>query len=231
MYETVFTHKTADPNNNYEFLEFLGDVTLNKAIAWYLARRFPNLQCAEGVKILTRLKINYISKKAFADFADQLGFWDYISADQEVRDMKKGKTMEDVFEAFFGATEWMIDHRIREGAGARFCYRIIGTLLKPVPISFRYEDLFDAKTRLKEVFDHFSTNKLGKLRYIAKRTDRMFHVTAVRECGPYHQNVIGEGFAPLKADAEQRAAQEAIVKLREIGFVKPLSESFAKFCT
>ena len=228
LYDQVFTHKTANEENNYEYLEFLGDTTLNKSIAWYLSRRFPQLNCPQGVKVLTRLKINLISKRSFAGFAKQLGFWNFVSADSEVRSMKMDKTLEDVFEAFFGATELLIDERIRQGAGYSICYNIIDNILNTHDISLKYEDLFDSKTRLKEIFDHFGEN-LGQLKYDTVKVERIHHVKVVlNDRGSCR--TLGEGSAPLKADAQQRAATQAIETLRKIGFSKQLSDSYALFC-
>lgn len=40
VYKMAFTSASADPQNSYEILEQLGDVTCNKALLWYLHRRF-----------------------------------------------------------------------------------------------------------------------------------------------------------------------------------------------
>jgi dsRNA-specific ribonuclease len=225
LYERVFTHQTADSVNNYEYLEFLGDTTLNKSIAWYLSRRFPQLNCSEGVKILTRLKINLISKKSFAEFAKQLYFWDFVSADMEIRTLKMDKTLEDVFEAFFGATELLIDERIQRGAGYSICYSIIENLMNTRTISLKYEELFDSKTRLKEIFDHFG-DRLGKIEYDTEKIDRIHYVKILVQ-----GKVLGQGSAPLKADAQQRASTQVIERLKKMGFSKPLSDSYALFCS
>ena len=42
-YDYAFTARTADPVNNYERFEQIGDVTANKFIVWYAYRRFPQL--------------------------------------------------------------------------------------------------------------------------------------------------------------------------------------------
>ena len=39
-WERAFTHKSYDPINNYEFLEFLGDGTVNNCTKWYISRKF-----------------------------------------------------------------------------------------------------------------------------------------------------------------------------------------------
>ena len=170
LYSQAFTHPTANPDDNYEPLELLGDSIVNCCIVWYLSRRFPQLNCQDGVKIIARLKINLVSKKIFADFGDQLDFWKYVSADKETRDTKMKKTLEDVFEAFFGATQKLIDSEIRMGVGYSICYNIITNLFDTLHISLKYEDLYDAKTRLKEVFDFFKET-IGQIKYENERVD------------------------------------------------------------
>lgn len=224
-FEDVFTHKSANTEKNYEFYEFIGDVTLNKSIAWYLTRRFPQLNCPEGVKILTRLKINLVSKKSFSKFAENLHFWPFVSASLEVRTLKMGKTLEDVFEAFFGSFEMLIDKHWGEGLGYQFCYTLISKLLDSIDISLKYEHLFDSKTRLKELIDYFG-EKIGKIEYTAQKEDRIHYVTIL-----HNKRCIATGSAPLKADAQQKAAEKAIYQLSRQGFIRPLVGSYAEFCS
>ena len=80
LYSQAFTDSSVDEKNNYEVLEFLGDSTVNNSVVWYLFRRFPQLNCPEGVKVLARLKINLVSKERYYRFASGLNFWNYISA-------------------------------------------------------------------------------------------------------------------------------------------------------
>lgn len=229
LYDQAFTHKTFSDTHNYEFFEFLGDTTLNKIIAWYLSRRFPQLNCPEGVKVLTRLKINLISKKSFVEFAKQLHFWDFISADMDIRTNKMDKTLEDVFEAFFGVTELIVDTRIRRGAGYSICYNILEKLMDKRNISLNYEDLFDAKTRLKELFDFYGET-LGKLHYTNDKVERIQFVK-IFLIRPTHEKILlGEGSGALKAHAEQKASTEALETLKKIGYTKPLSEGYKMFC-
>jgi dsRNA-specific ribonuclease len=228
LYDQAFTHKTADPTYNYEFFEFLGDTTINKTIAWYLSRRFTQLNCPEGVKVLTRLKINLISKKSFVYFAKQLQFWDFVSADMETRTNKMDKTLEDVFEAFFGVTELIVDSKIRQGAGYSICYNIIEKLMDNRDISLKYEDLFDSKTRLKEMFDFFG-EQLGRMSYQTDKVERIHYVKILLH-HPSGIHLIGEGSGALKATAEQKASSEAIKSLNRMGYIKPLSDGYKLFC-
>jgi dsRNA-specific ribonuclease len=234
LYSQAFTHPTADENNNYEPLEFLGDSIVNCVIVWYLSRRFPQLNCQDGVKILARLKINLVSKKVFASFGNELGFWKYVSADMETRDTKMKKTLEDVFEAFFGATQKLIDSEIRMGVGYSICYNIIENLFGNMHISLKYEDLYDPKTRLKEVFDFFK-DTIGQIKYENERIDRIQHVNVFRlftdERGKKQKILLGKGSAALKPDAVQKAASRALEKLNKDGiFIKEIPEIYKKLC-
>ena len=234
LYSQAFTHPTADENNNYEPLEFLGDSIVNCVIVWYLSRRFPQLNCQDGVKILARLKINLVSKKIFANFGSELNFWKYVSADKETRDTKMKKTLEDVFEAFFGATQKLIDSEIRMGVGYSICYNIIQNLFENMQISLKYEDLYDPKTRLKEVFDFFK-DKIGQVKYENERVERIQYVKVYRlytdERGKKQKILLGQGSAALKPDAVQKAASRAIEYLnREGKFINEVPEIYKKLC-
>ena len=113
IYSKVFTNKTTDPINNYEMFEKLGDLTANKCIGFHMIRRFPFLDCPEGVKVLARLNINYGSKESFFDIAQRLGFWPFISASEEERNKNMRSLLEDVLEAFIGATEIILDNYLK----------------------------------------------------------------------------------------------------------------------
>lgn len=227
LYNQAFTHRSVDAVNNYEFFEFLGDTTINKAICWYLSRKFVNLNCPDGVKVLTRLKINLISKRSFANFAKQLYFWDFVSADMDVRNTKMDKTLEDVFEAFFGVTETLIDTKIQYGSGYAFCYNMIKELMDTRQLSLKYEDLFDAKTRLKETFDYFG-DRLGKLHTEYVRHDKIHNVTFFIVING-QRTTIGNGTGSLKAHAEQTASEYSLRTLKYMGYYKPIPDGYTQF--
>lgn len=74
FYGNAFTATTANKVDNYERFEQIGDVTANKFIVWYAYRRFPQLDCTDGVKVVARLRINYGAKQFFAPLGEQLDF-------------------------------------------------------------------------------------------------------------------------------------------------------------
>lgn len=184
-YGFAFTHKSIDEINNYENYEFKGDSTANNCLVWYFARRFPELNNTENVKTLARLKINYGSKKIFYSLGEKLGMWDFITAGTEqritktkkkignrletienvnivnIKQTKKKSLLEDSFEAFIGVTQTLLDEHVKNGAGYKICYNIISKLYDDLEISLDHDSLYDAKTRLKELFDKHC-DKFGK---------------------------------------------------------------------
>ena len=229
-YSQAFTSDTVDPENNYEVFEQLGDISANKFLVWYMHRRFPKLMCPQGVKVVARLRINYGAKQSFASIADGLGFWDFITASEEERSRCKKPLLEDTFEAFIGVTEYLIDTKVFECAGYALVYQILKSIFDKIEISLKYEDLYDAKTRLKELFDCYGVETLGTLSYESlKNMD-----DKITTCKVYHtikgQKIyLGEGTASLKIDSEQKAAARAIDVLKRRGVSKTVPEIYSYF--
>ena len=227
IFNDVFTSNTANVLKNYEVYEQLGDITVNKFIVWYMYKRFPQLNCAQGVKIVARLRINYCSKQSFAQIAESLGFWPFITASEEERSHNKKPLLEDTLEAFFGAVEFIIYKHTLTGVGYAVAFDILESIFNNLYISLKYEDLYDAKTRLKELFD-FCGDKLGSIKYEDERNiEDKVTVSSVYQTTPQNNRIkIGEGVASLKADAQQKAASKAIGFLKSKGFHKPVPEIY-----
>lgn len=246
IYSSAFTTEQVDENNNYQVYEQLGDLTGNKFIVWYIYDRFPQLKCAEGVKVAARLRINLGSKNSFASIAESFGFWDFITATNDTRQRKKKPLLEDTFEAFIGATETIIDQNFKVGVGYACVYKILSGIFDKIDISLKYEDLYDAKTRLKELFDIYSDD-LGPLKYEEKREELISYTLIYRLdgakyetkadgtlntnsiTGKYRKVLIGKGSAALKADSEQIAATEALKTLASQGYVKFTPSIYSRF--
>ena len=162
LYSQAFTAASANSEENYEIFEQLGDLSANKFIVGYMYNRFPFLKTPKGVKVVARLRINYGATQSFAKFAEKLGFWPFISCAEDginhgckYRSKNKKELLEDTFEAFIGCTEFILDNKYRIGVGYGIVYDILSSIFDEISISLAYEDLFDAKTRLKEIFDYF----------------------------------------------------------------------------
>jgi dsRNA-specific ribonuclease len=130
-YERAFTHKSYDVINNYEFLEFIGDGTVNNCTKWYISRKFNEYDLtAAPQEPLSRLMITIVQNKTLADIANKLGFWTFLRSSMLQRQSDMKDMLEDVFEAFIGATQWVIDQYIGMGAGYAICYNIISSILE-----------------------------------------------------------------------------------------------------
>lgn len=232
-YEQSFTATSADATNNYEMFEQLGDLYANSFIVWYAYRRFPQLVCPNGVKVVARLRINYGAKQSFHNIADKLGFWPFISASYEQRGKNKKSLLEDTLESFCGVTAYIIDKRTRPGVGYAIVYDILASIFDDIPISLEYEDLYDPKTRLKETFDKFRAD-LGNVDYTFEYTDMYTTATAWKlphKKAPRETWVaIGTGRASGQKDAEQKASLEGLETLKANGFFKEPPPEYKFFC-
>jgi dsRNA-specific ribonuclease len=218
LYQQAFTSESYDEEVNYEMYEQLGDSTANKFLVWYFYRRFPQLANPKGVKIVARLKTNYSSKNSFAKIAENLGFWKFIRASEQKKETDKKSLLEDVFEAFVGVTETILDNYFQIGVGYVIVQRILTDIFDKIDISLRYEDLYDSKTRLKELFD--INKQLGTLIYEYKP----------KEATVYRQKdnrkiFLATGHGNIKSEAQQSAAQKALDILAKEGFTRVVDYS------
>lgn len=227
LFEQAFTHSTCCPKKNYEALEILGDATLNFCVVQYLTQRFPELMADDGsgVGTIARLKINLVSKAVFSQCAEKLGFGDYIASDMLTRRDEMPSLMEDTFEAFQGAlikVSGLCDpNSKRKGYLVSLgpVYRVISGLFDSMEISLKYEDLYDAKTRFKQLLESegLSSNisffqeldGAGKIVFTAT-------IKMVLSSGP----ISWQGKAFKKAAAEQTTCEIAITGLKKLGYGK-----------
>jgi dsRNA-specific ribonuclease len=227
MYEQAFTSASGNGTTNYEVFEQLGDLSINKFIVWYAHRRFPQLNCPLGVKVAARLRINYGSRDSLSKIGEELGFWPFISASEEDRYHKKKDLLEDCMESFIGCTEYMLDQEFIPGVGYPIVYTILKSMFDEMPMSLAYNDLYDPKTRLKELFD--SRKDLGTWKMLDDRTDKLTRVTVFQTTNA-GRRAIGEGTAARKDDAGQRAATQALEFFRSQGIFKPIADEYLRFC-
>jgi dsRNA-specific ribonuclease len=173
MYKQAFTHSSVSKDKNYEVWETLGDGTMKGAIRLYSVRRFPEILVSDRAsETLTNIGQNYESKKSFSKVFDYLGF-DQISAYREEllhlhpqfqlsTDRIYGDFVlnelfigikEDIFEAFIGATNYLIDSKIQLGLGNAICYNILSSVLDEQEMELSVTASKDSVSKLKEIFD------------------------------------------------------------------------------
>ena len=210
----------------YESYEQIGDALIKSFMANYFYRRFPKLwNNNSGVKIVARLMIKYGSKEVLADIAEQNGFWPYIQICSDISSKQRRMSiLEDVFEAFIGATSVIVDCETRIGCGYVVVYTILEHLFNQMDIPLDYDNLFDAKTRLKELVDLYK-DKLGVIGYECTRAEDEVVVSIVQTLDG-KKVCIGVASADVKARAEQHASQQALNYLKLRGFEKQIQKEY-----
>lgn len=162
----AFTDDTYDflPNErideNQERSEFYGDAIVNHAVVLHIRDRFPDIK---SVKWLTRLKHNLISKRTLGMVAYEAGFEKYIRYGPKMKesiaanpDIKTNteylSMLEDTFEAFAYAVHSVVDKHLG-GGGFDIVKLLIDAYLNMIEISLDPKKVFDAITRLKELYE------------------------------------------------------------------------------
>lgn len=233
IYEKAFTHESYS-KENYEFFELLGDSTCNKIIIWYLKDRFPFLNRAEDVKVLSRLKIMLVSGKNFSKIAEKYNFEKFISFDLETKVKQSKSVLEDCFEAFFGATEYLVDQHYNH-LGYLVCYSILKKMLDKIEISLKYTDLYDPITRLKETFDHYnSTNNSGscpliwgQLKFESKKNvEDGFQYVKLIQKSSLREEILLTAHGNYLDEVKQKLCENYISFLNEKGYKKPVSNYY-----
>ena len=94
-------------------------------------------------------------------------------------------------------------------------------------IDISYEQLFDAKTRLKELFD-LHRDSLGVLQYeYEKLVNGHSKVQVLRIAPDRERHLLSAAIHPInKALAEQQASEEALVTLAKQGFVREIPTEY-----
>ena len=214
LYKQAFTAASVNPDHNYEMYEQLGDVSVNKFLVWYFYMRFPQLATPKGVKVVARLRTNYSSKNTFASIADSYGFWPFIQASEQQKDADKKSLLEDVFEAFIGVTEMILDNHFSvNGVGYMVIQRILSSIFDKLEISLKFEDLYDAKTRVKELFD--TRKDLGIVQF---NYDPGLKEATVVQITPNNVSItLARSKGAKKTDAQRTASAKALEALEKQG--------------
>ena len=210
IFKCAFTSPDTAPDANYEWLEQIGDVLHTSFIVNYFYSRFPYLRTQQGVKIVARLRIKYVGRKALAALADKLGFWDHVVASAFARCRDKEKLLEDVFEAFIGAVKICGDN-VKPDFGNVVISRMLTHIYDDEKMEISWENLVDAKTRLKEFCDTHPDLHI-KILHETSGTSKYEARVVLKD------SVLGTGTSHRLVDAEQAAAEIALKTLARKGY-------------
>ena len=152
IFVRAFTASSFDPNYNYEALEQKGDVTVNKSVVDYCYKKLNLInEGGKAVKIVSKLKSKYASRQGESELAEALGFWKFVNASVEDKRTNKKKLLEDIFESFVGALEYVVEktHEV-ENVGYSVAYRFVAKTMDIIKGNdfLRYQEVIeDAKRK------------------------------------------------------------------------------------
>lgn len=210
LYEHALRHRSlfrgiaTDGTESNERLEFLGDAVLGAIVAESMYKAFPDR--SEG--LLTRTRATLVNGKALAGYAQAIGLGPLIlmSDNMDASDGRTNQTiLADAFEAVVGAVYLDLGF-----AAAR---RFVSSVL-------------DRCVDFKEAAADQSNHKSRLLEYVQAQGMEQPTYEVLAEEGPSHDRHftvaavvanerLGEGSARSKKGAEQAAAREALVVLRQ----------------
>lgn len=249
MFVTAFTHKSFDPENNYELPEFVGDTIVNMAVADFLQEWDERII---SVQYLTRLKHNIISKKQLSTIADREGFWNHIRVSEKKRNKydsmdpkvriknKKFQTLlEDTFEAFVCTVNRVLKLELENGRilAIGLAINMVRSYISELNISIKYEDVFDAKSRLKELSDSRKwpfKNNVFVMKIDKKNDTKIYHLTIFGyvkgDKSPTDKNreVLAQGQSEYEDDVVHDVCTQAIERLKFYGVTKVPPNPFTR---
>ena len=209
LYEQALRHRSllrGQPRSHLysnERLEFLGDAVLGFVVAEYLYRHFPD----ETEGFLTRLRAKLVNGQALAHYAESidLGLHILMSENMVQTQGRRNQTiLADAFEAVIGAL--YLDRGI--DAARRFIHR---TMLDHADLSGLAAKRDNFKSLLLEYVqaEGWPQPQYRVVTEEGPSHDRTFTVEVLVNEIPY-----GRGEAGSKKSAEQKAAHEALDRLR-----------------
>lgn len=170
-FQNAFTHISYDPDNNYEVLEFIGDGIVKAVNSQYIPKRFAEVlknfpsKSGTGEGAFSKTRRYFEQSKFQYPIAIDLGMWKYVRADDDTKNTKRNKTLEDVFEAFIGALTENIDEYIYDGFGYIFAKKFLVKQLDKQEITITEEILDDPITRLNELYKANEIKGGGQLKW------------------------------------------------------------------
>jgi len=192
---------TKTVEESYERLEFFGDSVLGMIIAQYLYEHHPDWD--QG--LLSKAKSSIVQEAPLAQVAARLGFDQYIelSASEEATGGKtRPSVLADVLEAVIGAVylenglevaRWFVLEQMHEAI-----MRIRGGDVNPDDYKSKLQEQAQAIWRTQPNYRVIQESGFSH--------DKRFTVQAL-----IYDEVIGEGTGRSKKEAEQSAAQDALV--------------------
>lgn len=200
-YANEIKHKKVVHN---ERLEFLGDSVLSIVISDYIFHKYKHLPEGE----LTKVRANVVCESSLAIRGREMNLGEYLTlgrGEELSGGRQRVSILADAFEALIGA--------LYLDGGLEVARTFILSQLEGMVESASQGNLFkDFKTHLQELIQSRSTERIT-YRVVTEKGpdhDKLFEIEVA-----LGGQVLGTGIGKSKKEAEQRAAQEAIEKIKE----------------
>lgn len=205
----AFTHSSyvnehrRKPYEDNERLEFLGDAVLELTVSKFLFEKYPMMSEGE----LTKLRAAIVCEPSLVCFAEEMSFGKFIllgRGEELTGGRERPALLADVFEAFIGAL--FLDK------GIETVTLFLEKVVFPKINAGAFSHVMDFKSQLQEI--------------IQRDGNGLIEYRIMEEKGPAHNRefvsvvclngeVLGTGIGRSKKEAEQHAAQMALVKLKD----------------
>ena len=204
LFQVALTHKSASytlngEKVNNERLEFLGDSILDAVISDYLYKTYPN----EREGFLTEMRSKIVNGEKLKELAVQIKLDQFIVQKNSIPTLSS-RIFEDAFEALIGAI--YIDQgywKVYEFISEKIIEKHIDLqLLEATNLNFKSQ-LIEWSQKTKSNIEFTSSSEIdGTLPFSS--------------FVKLNNTVIGVGKGNSKKEAEQNAAQQALISLKEI---------------
>ncbi len=222
-FKKAFTHSSVDPVNNYEFYEFMGDLTLNKFVIFYAVEKIPSIKQSSNMGLAHSIKEHFQQKTYISPLAKQYGFESYIrfTRREGEKEISMRSLLEDTFEAFLYCLESQIDKRIAKYTGWGTVYQFLSNIFTEVEIPTDYSKLKDPISKMKELFENHDVVAAGFRRDTKSvvsldRNGKKVHTTTITLQLPTGAcELVSQVTNRNKKAAETEAHTEALNVLKE----------------
>lgn len=204
----AFTHSSYVNENrksklqDNERLEFLGDAVLELTVSDYLYKKFPKMKEGE----LTKLRSAIVCETSLVELAESLDFGKYIllgKGEELSGGRHRSALLEDVFESFIGA--------LYLDKGINTVREFLDKHVFPKIDDGFYSQTQDYKSKLQEYIQQSSSSEIiyQIVNEVGPAHDVEFHTEVIVD-----NKTLGKGSGRSKKESEQKAAMQALKKLR-----------------
>jgi ribonuclease-3 len=190
------------PYEDNERLEFLGDAVLELTVSQFLFKKYPTMSEGE----LTKLRAAVVCEPSLVTFANEMDFGKLVllgNGEEMTGGRSRPALLADVFEAFIGAL--YLDQ------GLDTVVTILKKVVFPKINEGAFSHVMDFKSQLQEVIQR---DGVGQLEYKVLQEKGPAHNREFLSRVSLNGEELGVGVGRSKKEAEQKAAQVAITKIR-----------------